>query len=119
MSHGDMMAITDQLDHALAEGRGLRESNNLLQQQIDHQAQSIDGYQETINDLETQRDEMRALLHGAVPVMLSRDNALMLAGWIQAHRPPGDWEPEFLGVALRALAKAVNVPDPEGDEEPF
>lgn len=42
-----------------------------------------------------------------VAVRLTRDDALRLEGWINAHRPPGDWDPDFLGRALRAIKKAT------------
>jgi len=44
---------------------------------------------------------------GAVCITVSRDNALRLEGWINAHRPPGDWEPGFLSRVLAAIDKAT------------
>jgi len=43
-----------------------------------------------------------------VTITISRDNALMLLGWINAHRPPGDWEPEFLMPFIVATKMAVS-----------
>jgi hypothetical protein len=34
-------------------------------------------------------------------------NLLKLIGWIEAHRPPGDWEPGFLGRCLISLEQAT------------
>jgi len=44
-------------------------------------------------------------------VEIDRDVLLMLIGWIQAHRPQGEWEPEFLGVAFLRMQGALK----EGD----
>jgi hypothetical protein len=41
-------------------------------------------------------------------VVLNNVNLLKLIGWIEAHRPPGDWEPGFLGRALAALEAACD-----------
>jgi len=31
----------------------------------------------------------------------------MMIGWINAHRPPGDWEPGFLSQFTETARKAV------------
>lgn len=49
-----------------------------------------------------------------VKVEINRDLLLRLIGWIEAHRPPGDWEPGFLSIVLRGLEQAVEL---EGDTD--
>jgi hypothetical protein len=39
-------------------------------------------------------------------VVLNNVNLLKFTGWVEAHRPPGEWEPGFLGRALAALEAA-------------
>lgn len=46
---------------------------------------------------------------GGINFVLQRDTALLLLGWIQAHRPPGDWEPGFLGVVIGLLERTVRT----------
>ena len=48
-----------------------------------------------------------------VSVPLPRDMALLMVGWVNAHRPPNDWEPSFLGHFLRAVNQAVYLKDDE------
>lgn len=48
----------------------------------------------------------------AVCITIARDDALRLEGWINAHRPPGDWEPGFLSRALTAIGNATPDNDP-------
>jgi len=43
----------------------------------------------------------------SVAIKLDRDVALQLIGWMNAKRPDGDWEPEFLSTALIALGRAT------------
>lgn len=47
---------------------------------------------------------------GVVTIHVNRDLALMLYGWINAHRPWTDWEPEFLGIWLSLLKHAADDP---------
>jgi hypothetical protein len=47
--------------------------------------------------------------NGIVRLPVSRDDLLMLAGWANAHRPVGDWEPKFLSRFMAATAKATGT----------
>ncbi len=40
-------------------------------------------------------------------VLMNGTALLKLIGWIEAHRPPGEWEPGFLGQCLAALEGAT------------
>ncbi len=42
-----------------------------------------------------------------VSVTLPRDTWLAVAGWMNAFRPPGDWEPLFVTATLQAIQEAV------------
>jgi hypothetical protein len=41
-------------------------------------------------------------------VIVNRNHLLKFIGWVEAHRPPGDWEPGFLGQCLSALDAATD-----------
>ena len=43
---------------------------------------------------------------GDVIITMNEKHLLKFTGWVEAHRPPGEWEPGFLGNALRALETA-------------
>jgi hypothetical protein len=42
-----------------------------------------------------------------IPVSMNRDQWCMLVGWMEAHRPPGDWEPGFLTGSLTTIQAAL------------
>ena len=50
-------------------------------------------------------------------IEIDRDMLLMLIGWIQAHRPPGDWDPEFLGVAILRMQGAIKESDDDAADQ--
>jgi len=49
----------------------------------------------------------RASDDGQVSLTINRDVLLKVIGWVNAHRPPGDWEPGFLSRFLTAADEAV------------
>jgi len=49
---------------------------------------------------------MVELRPGDVVVTMNRNALLKFIGWTEAHRPPGEWEPTFLGGCLSALNSA-------------
>lgn len=54
---------------------------------------------------EEKRKELAHMSRELVHMPINRDELLMVVGWVQAHRPPGDWEPgfisNFIGIANR------------------
>lgn len=38
-----------------------------------------------------------------VIVKVNKTHLLKFIGWVEAHRPPGEWEPGFLGPCINAM----------------
>ena len=53
-----------------------------------------------------------------VTVSMNRDTLLLLMGWINAHRPQGDWDPYFLTAALEAFTDACE-PKPHDEASSY
>lgn len=56
---------------------------------------------------EEKKEELAHMSRELVRMPINRDDLLMMIGWVQAHRPPGDWEPGFISTFIGIASRTV------------